>query len=227
MNITLLLLIAILPGILIALYFYLRDLREPEPTGLIWINILFGIVSFFISRGLGFLLHQFIYTGHEDRMQQLLIALIFIGLLGEGSKFLFLRGFTFYYKSFNQPFDGIVYAIMVGMGYAIAENVFYAINMDTPPDTLRMFTVVPANAVFAVIMGYFLGEAKLFKNRIFMYSLLAFVVPVIAHGYYDYFLDAVNIRGLWMEGIVSLLIVGILSQIAIRKRKAENLKKFE
>ncbi len=227
MSTTLLFLLAILPGLAIAVYFYLRDLREPEPSGLLMLSVLFGIISFFISRGIGFLLHHYIYVNHDGVLNQIISAFIFIGLLGEGGKFLFLRGFAFYYKAFNQPFDGIVYAIMVGMGYATAENVFYVISSGNNCDVLRMFTTVPMNAVFAVIMGYFLGEAKLFKSRIFLYSLLALLLAVIAHGYYDYFLQMVNIRGLWLQGITSLLIVVVLSQLAIKKRTAENLKRFD
>ncbi|MFZ1677060.1 MAG: PrsW family glutamic-type intramembrane protease [Saprospiraceae bacterium] len=227
MNTTLLLLLAILPGLAIAVYFYLRDLREPEPSGLLLMSVLFGAISFFISRGIGYLLHHFMYVSHQDELNEILSAFVFIGLLGEGGKFLFLRGVTFYYKAFNQPFDGIVYAIMVGMGYATAENVFYVISSGNNCDILRMFTTVPLNAVCAVIMGYFLGEAKLFRNRIFLYGLLALLLAVIVHGYYDYFLQMVNIRALWMQGIASLLIVIVLSQLAIKRRKAENLRKFD
>lgn len=227
MSPTLLLFLAILPGLIIALYFYLRDLREPEPSGLLLMSILFGVVSFIISRGVGYLLHHYMYVPHDSVLNQIISAFIFIGLLAEGGKFLFLRGIAFYYKSFNQPFDGIVYAIMVGMGYAMTENVFYVISSGVNSDVLRMFTTVPMNAVFAVIMGYFLGEAKLFRTRTFLYSLLALLLAVIAHGYYDYFLQLVYIRGLWMQGITSVLIVVVLSQLAIKKRKAENLKKFD
>ncbi|MBK9981784.1 MAG: PrsW family intramembrane metalloprotease [Saprospiraceae bacterium] len=227
MSTTLSMLIAVLPGIIIAVYFYLRDLREPEPSGLLLMSLLFGAVSFFISRGIGYLLHHFLYVSHQDELNEILSAFVFIGLLGEGGKFLFLRGITFYYKAFNQPFDGIVYAIMVGMGYATAENVFYVISSGVNADALRMFTSVPLNAVCAVIMGYFLGEAKLFRSRIFLYSLLALLLAAIVHGYYDYFLQMVYIKALWMQGIISVLIVIVLSQLAIKRRKAENLKKFD
>lgn len=53
---------------------------------------------------------------------------------------------------------------MMGMGYAAAENVFYVINGDTDAAILRITTAVPANAVFAVIMGFFL-ERLSYSNR--------------------------------------------------------------
>ncbi len=217
-------LLAILPGIAIALFIYFRDIREPEPYGLLILSALFGVISFFIARGLGFLLHNFIFVDAEGKLYELLSAFVFIGLVGEGIKFLFLRGQTFYYKHFNQPFDGIVYAIMLGIGYATAENILYVLNWNSDASILRMFTTVPANAVFAVIMGYFLGEAKLFKNKIFLYSALALIVPAFAHGYYDYFLNLVNIPGLWVGAIVSVVIVVVLVQLAYRRRKNAVIK---
>jgi len=160
--------LALLPGIILALFIYFRDIHDPEPYGLLLLSALFGVVSLFIARGLAFLLHNFIFVNGEGMLYEAMSAFLFIGLIGEGCKFLFLRGQTFYYKHFNQPFDGIVYAMMLGMGYATAENILYVMNWDSDVSVLRMFTTVPANAVFAVIMGYFLGEAKLFKNKTFL-----------------------------------------------------------
>lgn len=224
MSTPLLILLAIVPALAIAAYIYIRDIREPEPSGLLVLTLLYGATAFFISRGIGFLLHNFIYTDDSGAMQQLISAFVFVGLLGEGFKFLFLRGITFYYKSFNQPFDGIVYSIMMGMGYAAAENILYVINGDLDTTILRITTAAPANAVFAVIMGYFLGEAKLTKSKMFLYSLLALLLAAFAHGYYDYFMQMMNVKGLWMQAGISLVIVVVLTQMAFKRRKDSVIK---
>lgn len=224
MSTPLLILLAIVPALAIAAYIYIRDIREPEPSGLLVLTLLYGATAFFISRGIGFLLHNFIYTDDSGAMQQLISAFVFVGLLGEGFKFLFLRGMTFYYKSFNQPFDGIVYSIMMGMGYAAAENILYVINGDLDTTILRITTAAPANAVFAVIMGYFLGEAKLIKSKMFLYSLLALLLAAFAHGYYDYFMQMMNVKGLWMQAGISLVIVVVLTQMAFKRRKDSVIK---
>lgn len=219
MSTGLLLLLAFVPGVLIALYIYLRDLREPEPSGQLLLTAVYGAVAFFISRGIGFLLHQFIYTDDTSVASQMISAFVFVGLLGEGFKFLFLRGMTFYNKHFNQPFDGIVYALMAGMGYTTAENILYVVNGDTETAMLRMITGAPANAVFAVIMGYFLGEAKMDASKTLLYSILALLLAAFAHGYYDYFMQALHTNGLWIQGIISLAIVVVLTQLAYRKKR--------
>jgi len=219
MSIILLLLIAVLPGLAIGNFIYLKDRKEPEPYGLLLISVFYGVVAFFISQGIGYLLHNFMFAREGDMTRKVLNAFLLIGLLSEGFKFLFLRGFTFYYKNFNQPFDGIVYSIMVGIGFATTENVLHIMSADSHTAILPLLTSVPANAVFAVIMGFFLGEAKLFRNRTLIYSLLALLLAAIAHGSYDYLFYLSGITGLWKQAIVSLVVVVLLVQLALKLRK--------
>lgn len=219
MNTGLLLLLAILPGLAIALFIYLKDRKEPEPYGMLMISVLYGVIAFFISRGIGFLLHGFMFSGEGNIASQVIKAFFMVGLLGEGFKFLFLRGITFYDKHFNQPFDGIVYAIMVGIGFATAENVLYVMNGDQNPDLWPLVTAVPANAVFAVIMGFFLGEAKLFPHRTFLYSALALLLAAFVHGFYDYFFYLTHIKWLWVQALISLAIIWVLTYYAMKLRR--------
>lgn len=220
MSTTMILLMAFGPAVIIALYFYMRDLNEPEPYGLLLLSMIFGGLAFFISRGLGLLLHQFLFRGMDDVAPEWIEAFLLTGLLAELFKFIFLRGVVFYSKNFNQPFDGIVYAIMVGMGYVIAFNSLQVFIGDETSSALPMVTAAPAHAVFAVIMGFFTGEAKVFHSRNILYSLLALLLAAFAHGYYDYFLALANIKGLWIQAAVSLVIVLVLSQMAISYRKS-------
>lgn len=224
MSTGILLLLALLPGLLIAAFIYLRDIREPEPSGLLLLSALYGVVGFFIARGISYLLHSFVYVGDGGISFEIISAFVFMGLVIEGVKFLLMRGITFYYKNFNQPFDGIVYAVMLGMGYATAENVLYVLNIGSDVSMLRMWTTVPANAVFAVIMGFFLGEAKLFPNKMLMYSLMALMLAVIAHGFYNYFVQLENVPALRIQAIVSLVLIVVLVQFAYRQRKSAVIK---
>ena len=59
-------------------------------------------------------------------------------------------------KDFNEPFDGIVYSVMVSMGFATTENILYAMKGGLEVALLRMVMSVPAHATFAVLMGYLL-----------------------------------------------------------------------
>lgn len=52
-----------------------------------------------------------------------------------------------------------------------------------------------------------------------MYSLLALLLAAFAHGYYDYFMQLLYIKGLWIQAGVSILIVIVLTQLALKYRK--------
>lgn len=92
MNMFLLVLLAIVPALAIAFYFYLRDRREPEPSGLLLLTMLYGATAFFLTRGIGFLLHNFIYADSQDLAPQLISAFVFVGLLGKGLNFFSCAG---------------------------------------------------------------------------------------------------------------------------------------
>ena len=220
MSATVLMLLSFVPALAIALYIYLRDMNEREPYGMLLLSMVYGGIAFFISRGIGFLLHSVIYTGDQGTMYKVISAFLFTGLLAELFKFLILRGVIFYYKAFNQPFDGIVYAVMVAMGYVIAGNSLLVFSGETETAALRMVTAAPAHAVFAVIMGFFLGQAKAHPARSVFFSLIALLAATFAHGLYDYFMQLANITGLWVQAGVSLVIVILLTQMAFKYRSS-------
>jgi RsiW-degrading membrane proteinase PrsW (M82 family) len=219
-----LLILALVPGFIIGLYIYLMDTRPKESSSIIYLSIAYGALSFLLSLGIGYLLHINTDLRQGDVIQQMIRAVFFVGLVEEGCKFLFLRGLLFNHREFDQPFDGIVYAVMVGMGFATAENLLYVFNGDGGTAIVRMFTAVPAHAVFAVIMGFFIGEAKVFKTSSGLYSGMALLFAAFVHGYYDYFLFLPSIKGLWMQAIGALVIVVVITHFAIKYRKDEIIR---
>lgn len=221
MNTILLVVLAIVPGFAIALFIYRKDKRKHMSLGLLGQCIFYGVVSFFISIGIGLLLERFSHIEQDNIVHQMIRAVIFVGLVEEGSKFLFLRGILFRNPHFNQPFDGIVYSVMIGMGFATMENLMYILNGSGATAIIRMFTAVPAHAVFALIMGFFIGEAKIFRSSSMLYSFIALFFASLAHGYYDYFLFLDFVPGLWLQTFISLAIVVVITHFAFELRKDE------
>ena len=83
-------------------------------------------------------------------------------------KLVILNKYLFNKLEFNEPMDGIVYAIMVSLGFATVENIFYVYNhpgQEIQVAIMRMFTAIPLHAVCGVILGYFVGLAKFSDNR--------------------------------------------------------------
>ncbi|HEY0652331.1 MAG TPA: PrsW family glutamic-type intramembrane protease [Chryseosolibacter sp.] len=212
--------IALAPGFAIMLYIYLKDKHEREPVLLLFLSFIYGIFSTFITLGISFPLEKFLALKDDDVLHQFYDAFFKVALVEEFSKFLFVRFILYPNKNFNEPFDGIVYAVMVSMGFATFENVIYVYSYGIETGILRMFTAVPAHATFGVIMGYFLGIGKFRKFHRFYFSLFALMGATFFHGAYDYFwfiADATGVwTGIWMGAIVSLIVGLILSRKAIR-----------
>ena len=211
-----LLALALAPGLAIGLYIYLKDVHEPEPLRTLLFGSLCGVMSFFMAIGISVLVGEDLAFREDDIIQQGLRAFLLVGLVEEVSKFAFLRGILFPHKDFNEPFDGIVYSVMIGLGFATAENVIYVLEVGAQVGVIRMFTAVPAHAIFAVIMGFFLGEAKIHPEKNLLYSILALVVAIVVHGLYDYFLFISFIPGIWMGAAASFIIALILGLRAIK-----------
>lgn len=208
--------LALAPGGAIMLYIYLKDKHEREPLSLLLLSFLYGGLSTLLTLFISWPVNMLILTKESDIIQQFFNALLKVALIEEFSKFIFVRFILYNNKNFNEPFDGIVYAVMVGMGFATVENIVYVFQYGFTTGLLRMFTAVPAHAAFAILMGYFLGKAKFTHRKELYFSLIALLIPTVFHGAYDYFWFISFVPGIWIGAIVSLLISFWLSRKAIR-----------
>lgn len=211
-----LLILALAPGAAITLYIFLKDKHEREPLHLLLISFFYGVLSTFLTLSISWPVNAIILTNEGDAAHQFINAFFKVALVEEFSKFVFVRFILFRNKNFNEPFDGIVYAVMVSMGFATLENILYVYQYGFATGVLRMFTAVPAHASFAVLMGYFLGKAKFIHAKTFYYSLLALLAATAFHGAYDYFWFISYIPGIWVGAILSLIVALLLSRKAIR-----------
>ena len=83
MNTILLVVLAIAPGFAIALFIYRKDRRKQLSLGLLGQCIFYGIISFFISIGIGLLIQRFSYVEQDNIVHQMIRAVIFVGLVEE------------------------------------------------------------------------------------------------------------------------------------------------
>lgn len=220
MDILTLFSLALAPGCAIMIYIYLKDKHEKEPVGLLAISFLFGVLSILLTLGISIPVNMLFLLRPESAVHQFFNAFFKVALIEEFSKFFFVRFILFNNKNFNEPFDGIVYAVMVSMGFATLENLVYVFQSGIVTGIIRMFTAVPAHATFGVLMGYFLGRAKFIHAKQWYYSLVALTAATLFHGAYDYFLFIGEVRGVWtgvwMGAFVSLIAGFVLSRKAIR-----------
>jgi len=208
--------LAIAPGLAIAIYIYWRDKFEKEPLKNLVICFLLGMVSIVPAILLENLPEQLgFFSDRSSITNTLLNAFVFVALVEELSKYLFLRLYAYPMKVFSEPYDGITYAVMISLGFATVENIHYVINGGWEAGIIRMFTAVPAHATFGVLMGFFTGLAK-FRNHQTSYLILGLFSAILMHGTYDFFIIQQIVPGLYLGAFVSLIAGIWLSLIAIR-----------
>ncbi len=95
-------------------------------------------------------------------------------------------------RNFNELFDGIIYAVFISLGFAAVENFFYVFGGGGGIGVLRAFTAVPAHALFGITMGFYFGLARFNEDKSSKYLWLAFFMPFLLHGFYDFFLMSEN-----------------------------------
>jgi len=76
--------------------------------------------------------------------------------------------------------------VMVSMGFATLENLLYVSASGASTGWLRMFTAVPMHAVFAIVMGYYMGVQKSFGTSAAV--LKGLLLASLLHGIYDFVL---------------------------------------
>lgn len=197
--------LAVAPGAAIALYVYFRDKYEKEPLSLLMKTFFAGFFIVFLAAAAEMLLFDLFPTDTSDVMMTVIHTFIFVGLTEELSKYLCLYWVAYPKADFNEPFDGIMYAVMVSMGFATSENIMYVMEGGLHVAVLRIFTAVPAHATFGVMMGYFIGLAK-FRNHQTSLLVIGIATATFFHGLYDFFLTIDSIELIALGALVSLLV---------------------
>jgi RsiW-degrading membrane proteinase PrsW (M82 family) len=167
--------LAVAPGLAIAIFVYEKDKLDREPLHLLVKSFFLGALSIFPASFLEGVFEGFGFKQTVELTTTLQYALT-VGFSEELSKFLILILFFYRRKEFNEPFDGITYGVMIAMGFATLENVFYVVEGGLGVALIRMFTAVPAHATFGVLMGFFVGMAK------FQHRRHSFKMPLSPHG---------------------------------------------
>lgn len=186
----LLLALSIAPGLAIILYIYRKDSYDKEPKRYLLASFFLGMLSIipaFILETAG----KYIF-GDMGRTSSIafyaFFAFVVVAASEEASKFAMVKWYAYPKKNFDEPFDGIMYSVMVAMGFATVENIFYVQQNGFGTAIVRMFLSVPAHAAFGIIMGYYIGLAKFNKEKSGLYLAMGLLIAIFFHGAFDFFL---------------------------------------
>lgn len=187
MNILILLAAALLPAILLWIYIWKQD-AQPEPTNWLVKAVLYGIGIGIPVALLEMVIENVLFDGEPTTLFGTTVQAFFVAALPEES-FKLLALWLVLRKNpyFDEHFDGIVYAVCVGLGFAALENVLYVVGAEEnwfSVAVTRALLAVPGHYAFAVLMGYYYSVYH-FVDHSSRTAACILLVPVVAHGVYD------------------------------------------
>jgi RsiW-degrading membrane proteinase PrsW (M82 family) len=203
--------LAIAPAVALFFFFYLRDKYRKEPLGILLATFGLGAASLVPAAITSLSLQKL--TGWRSDTPSLLHAflgaMIIVGLVEEGAKFIVVRFYAFHRPEFDEPYDGIMYSVMAALGFATLENILYVFSNGAGAGVMRALLSMPSHAFDGVLMGYFLGEAKFARSdRVGNWlSALGFGLAVTAHGLYDFIVFSLDKAPLMILSLLTMMVL--------------------
>ena len=201
--------VAVLPAILLWLYIWKKDTQK-EPTSWLVKAVLWGVAIIIPVAILESGIEAMLF-GVEGKPTSLLgtttMAFVVAALPEETFKLFALWMVLRKNPYFDEHFDGIVYAVCVGLGFAAFENIMYVFSEEDWVSTaiVRALLAVPGHYAFAILMGYYYSVYH-FVDHSPKVAARVLLVPILVHGAYD---------AIAMSGMINQYIGGLSSFVLI------------
>jgi protease PrsW len=152
------------------------------------------------------------WLDHASSIRRILFfSFALIGFLSELFKFLILRYKYITNESLTKPFDGILYGVMISLGYATVANVFFFFEWDyTNQLGIVLYTIPFANLLTGIILGFFIGMGK-FRKPSFIDSITGLGAAIFFQGLYNFCLFSEDYLLLGIVAAGTLIIAITLS----------------
>lgn len=135
------------------LWFFVRRDRHPEPPWLLARTFAWGMFAWLIAAAFESSLGALLSSSWP--LTLLLVALLTAGI-EEVSKF--MAAYTAVHEpSFDEPMDGLIYAVTAALGFALVENVTYTLGFGARAGAWHALLATLAHALFSAPQGYALG----------------------------------------------------------------------
>ena len=179
---------ALLPAIILLVYICRKDPHK-EPTSALIKAILWGVVICVPVASIEMLIQTYLFGlgGAPSTLFGTTIEAFCVAALPEeAAKLLALWIVLRKNPYYDEHFDGIVYAVCIGLGFAATENIAYVVGSENWQSIAlsRAFLAVPGHYAFAILMGYYYSVYH-FVNHSRRNAFMIFFAPFMAHGTYD------------------------------------------
>lgn len=175
---------ALLPALLLVTYFHQRDVY-PEPPAVLWRTFGLGVLTVFPILLLAWPLDAIAQQFQNPLLYGLATSFLGAAIPEEFFKFLVLYFYAAKHIEFDEPMDGIVYGATASLGFAALENVLYVSEGGFAVAIVRAVLSVPGHALFGVVMGYYVAQAKFTTGDRGPLLARALGIPILLHGLYN------------------------------------------
>jgi protease PrsW len=216
---------AIAPALLLLWLVVAADSR-PEPPRVVWMCVALGAVSALPVAMVEFwLLHHIVFAAYP-----LLAAgenaLWIAAVPEETAKIAIIAAVARKSREFDEPMDGVVYGTAVGLGFAAVENFLYVKGSQqlVMVAGIRGIVSVPFHGALGAIAGAYIASARFGgalgahkgygwpRTRLFV---LAWLIPVVLHGLFDWCVFSLGVLGKQKAAATSASSGGLISLILL------------
>ena len=231
------LLITLVPPLLILLYFVLTD-KFKEPKGTVILIFFLGFLICLPAGILNGLSHDFFYDGSKYS-DNLTSSFLGPAWAEELLKFSILYLIVLKRNEFNEPMDGLVYGVVVSLGFATYENYTYVyewaeqIAKDEGYDFAelsylvalgRSYSAIPMHGLNGAVRGCYFGMYAFSGNKKFL--ILSLILPYLFHGFYNFLVWPYPMTIIGILVLFSFYLHNELKQKQRLKRNEKEIKKI-
>lgn len=216
--------LALVPALVWLVFFYLQDVREPEPKGLVLAVFVLGAL---VGQAVGIPLVEQVYRTPQwfgaSPLYHILGAILVTGFVETFLVYAAVRYTVYNAAEFDERVDGIVYTTAAALGYATVVNINYVVQsggVDLVSGILRIAETALAMAAFGGLLGFFLGRCK-FEDEPLWWMPAGLVLVAVLDGLFTYFRGEITTTsvaaggynpwpGLILGAVLSLVTFGVL-----------------
>ena len=179
------------------LLFFLREDAHPESNRMILKVFGYGIIAAFLAVLFEYMFLVFV---PELSLPPMIFGLlnIFIGvaLIEEILKYLVVKEGVLSDPELDEPLDVMLYMVIVGLGFAALENIFYLFSLGQPfiiinTLSLVLFRFLGATFLHALCsgtIGFFLALSFFETKHKFKLITVGILMAVLLHGLYNFYI---------------------------------------
>lgn len=210
--------LAAVPAALFLLFIYRQDRIEPEPMGLV-LGV-FALGGLLCWGAVAPLEHQVFGAGgweHRGGLAPWVSSVGVSGTLHMLAVFVAVRYTVFQTTEFDEPIDGIVYAVAAGLGLATVDNVAFVVQHDHVlplAGAVAIANTTLIDVAASAILGFGLSRLR-FEEGSTLAFVLTFLWAVALHGVLHELVVVAGTRGATFDPLLAFGVTLAMSLVVL------------